>query len=104
MTHRLLAPASGASVTLWSGTAAEAVYAAAGGSTLDVPDNVATQLLASGFLQVGAPAGSGATSARPTFVGSGNAGAGTTWLDTTLNAAVLFDGATWRNPATGAAV
>lgn len=47
----------------------------------------------------------GPTSARPSGTLPPNApGKGQLFIDTTLNAVIVWDGATWRDPLTGAAV
>ena len=77
------------------------------GSTIDVPDFDAGVMCANGWTSPGPVRGSGATSARPATFPSGTAFAippGFTWLDTTLGYIIVWDGATWRNPATAAAV
>lgn len=80
-------------------------YSAAPGSVLDVVDADAQVLAAAGWVKV---AFSGPTSARPTIgAPSGpyfTAARGTHFLDTTLNALIVFDGATWRSPISGASV
>jgi hypothetical protein len=97
MTQRVHPPVGGAKVVLFGTT-----YSATEGSPIDVPDNVAQILVQNGW--VGADAGSsnttvGATAARPT-----NPTKNTKFLDATLGYVIMFDGKTWRNPATGAAV
>lgn len=78
-----------------TGTANGRSYSVAPGSFADVPDHDATILLANGFISAGPV---GATAARPA-----TAMAGATFLDTTVGAVVISDGAgTWRNVATGA--
>jgi len=72
------------------------VYSCALGSTLDVVDFDAAILTANGWIQV-APVGS--TAQRPAKPGVGNF-----FHDTTLGKLVIFEGATWRDPATGGAV
>jgi len=80
-------------------------YTCAAGSYLDVPDFDAAVLASNWW---GRLARVGPTSARPTGRESdwGGAGmpAGLPFIDTTLGYVVFWDGATWRNPATGAAV
>jgi hypothetical protein len=79
-------------------------YSASPGSALDVPDFDAGALAANGWIKV---APSGPTSARPTPAATRApyiAGNGSQFFDTTLTALIVYDGATWRNPATGAAV
>jgi hypothetical protein len=80
-------------------------YSAAPGTVVDVPDADGQVLAAAGWTKV---AFSGPTTSRPTTsAANGNyflAARGLSFLDTTLNALIVFDGLTWRNPATGAAV
>jgi hypothetical protein len=67
---------------------------------VDVPGDMTgdvAAILSSGFFVVGA---SGPTSARPN--GVGGVGHGYTYIDTTLNIVVVWDGANWRNPVDGA--
>jgi hypothetical protein len=71
-------------------------YTAAPGAALDVLDSDAAVLTANGWMRIGRSA---ATSARPT-----DQRVGEMILDTTLDAVIIWDGATWRNPATGSAV
>jgi hypothetical protein len=73
-------------------------YSAVAGSAIDVPDFDAVTLGANGFVRV---AVSGPTSARTTGFGLG---VGTQFFDTTLNELIVFNGATWRSPVTGASV
>lgn len=66
---------------------------------IDVPGDAtgdAAAIASGGFVNIGS---SGPTSARPT-----NAKPGAWHVDTTLGEAVVFDGASWRNPVTGVAV
>jgi hypothetical protein len=80
-------------------------YSGAPGVAMDVVDFDAQVLTANGWIFI---APSGPTSARP----SPRAGAtpgyiaalGSDFWDTTLNKYVVFDGAAWRDPATGNAV
>jgi hypothetical protein len=71
-------------------------YTGSPGSVLDVPDFDANVLTANNWTKV---AVSGATSARPT-----NPARGMFFVDTTLAYVICWDGAAWRNPATGASV
>lgn len=101
-TLRLLPPAGGNHGTI---KVHGRSYTAASGSYIDVPDFDAGHMLANGWLQLSTPRASGATSARPTTLPNGSRlPAGYTYLDTTLGYAILWDGAAWRNPATGASV
>lgn len=99
---RILPPVSlGAQTTKVNGR----TYTAAPGTFLDVPDADAQVHAAAGWTKV---AFSGPTGARPTTNASGGpygvASRGMFFVDTTLSAVIVFDGATWRNPITGAAV
>jgi hypothetical protein len=101
MNFRMLPPIA---VTAQTMTVNGRTYAAAPGSALDVPDFDAGALAANGWIKV---APSGPTSARPTPAATGApyiGGVGSHFYDTTLAQLIVFDGATWRNPATGAAV
>ena len=72
------------------------VYSCAIGATLDVVDFDAAVLTANGWIQV-APVGT--TAQRPAKPGI------QTWYhDTTLARLVIFEGAAWRDPATGSVV
>jgi hypothetical protein len=80
------------------------VYTPAIGATFDVPDFDSAMLAANGWLLI-APSGPStsrpsATASTPPYI----AGTGTKFFDQTLAALIVFDGQTWRNPATGAAV
>ncbi len=70
-------------------------YNPAAGAFQDVPDFDAKTLEANGWTRIGLV---GPTSARPS-----PAQRSLQFLDTTLGLIVIFDGAVWRNPATGAA-
>jgi hypothetical protein len=77
-------------------------YAGAPGSAQDVPEQDAGHLEANGWIRV---AYSGPTIARPTSMLGVNAIQRGGWFfDTTLNAMIVHDGATWRSPINGAAV
>ena len=81
-------------------------YSAAPGAVLDVPDFDAEILLANGWI-AGTPictcgqahGGIGATAARPSPPARGMH-----FYDTTVGADIVFDGNTWRNAVTAAAV
>lgn len=72
-------------------------YACAANSVVDVPDFDASVMMANGWTAAAA-GGVGATAARPA-----NPVKNQVFHDTTLNLNIVFDGKTWRNPATGAA-
>lgn len=80
-------------------------YLTAPGQAVDVPDFDQVILAANVLIPI---APSGPTSARPSTNPNTSppytAGAGFHFFDTTLSALIVFDGATWRNPATGSAV
>ncbi len=100
-TYRLMPPANGAANPY---TFQGRQYSCAAGSTIDVHDDTGapfdeTALASNGWTPT-STLGVGPTSARPTSV----AKARDTFVDTTLGALIVFDGATWRNPVTGAAV
>jgi hypothetical protein len=86
-------------------TANGRTYSGAPGTYQDVPDFDAAVLMANGWTKA---ALSGPTSARPTTNANVSApytaAAGLDFLDTTLGKVICFDGAAWRDPATGAAV
>jgi hypothetical protein len=71
-------------------------YSAAPGSTVDAPSSHADVLTSNSWIRAGR---SSTTATRPT-----DQRVGEMIVDTTLGAVVIWDGATWRNPATGAAV
>jgi hypothetical protein len=101
LTWRLLPPVAVSKQTI---VVNGRTYSGAPGQALDVPDYDAGQLTANGWIDV---APSGPTSKRPaanTTTAPYQAANGTEYFDTTLNALIVFDGLTWRNPATGAAV
>lgn len=84
-------------------------YSAAGGSYVDAPDADALVLGANGWtpaLTAGHRVGT--TAQRPTAQPDGRSGGsdlrGWVYLDTTLSAAIVHDGAVWRNVVSGAAV
>jgi hypothetical protein len=74
---------------------------------LDLPDHQAEYLAANGWLKIGTV---GSTASRPSSsIANGGAGvytaqANSHHVDTTLGVLVIFDGAAWRNPLTGAVV
>lgn|SRR4051794_9796145 len=96
---RMLPPPS---VAFQSMTANGRSYSAAPGSTVDVIEGDAQVLGANGWVWI---TPSGPTSARPVNKDGPYAAArGSLFYDTTLGALIVHDGATWRSPATGAAV
>jgi hypothetical protein len=99
-TIRVLPPVSVATQTMSANTRA---YSANPGQVLDVPAAAAPVLLANGW-SWGKP--SGPTSSRPpTRLNEPyNAYPGFEYVDTSLGLVIVWDGATWRNPVTGAAV
>ena len=77
-------------------------YAGAPGVALDIPEFDAKILQASGWVFI---APSGPTASRPTAAtGLYPKVAGANFFDTTLGVIIVFDGSTWRNPSSGAAV
>ena len=97
---RLLPPVDVAKQSI---TVSGHTYAATPGETLDVPNGDAMTLCANGWILVAAV---GTTSQRPTSNSNGSRplNVGTEYVDTSLGALIVWDGASWRNPATGAAV
>ncbi len=82
-------------------------YNAAPGSVVTgVPGGDARKLEANGWINGAGQGSQGDTTAnRPTATASGQPlPAGTRYVDTTTGAVIVWDGVTWRNPATGAAV
>ena len=90
---RLLPPITVSTQTL---TVNGRKYSAQPGSTLDVPDFDARVLTSNGWLKVEEV---GASTARPSAPAAGKK-----FFDSTLNATISWDGAHWRDPATGNAV
>lgn len=75
-------------------------YSATGGSFIDAvgdPGADASMLGSQGFIAIG---GSGTTAQRPN--GTGLLKPGFVYVDTALSLVVVWDGANWRNPVTGA--
>ena len=104
MTYRLIAPVAPAIAAMQPLTMPDGTrYAAAvAGTVLDVPDGHVSMLTAAGWVSI---AQSGTTAQRPTRPGAALTEAGATrYFDVSLSLLIAFDGATWRNPATGAAV
>lgn len=101
-TMRLLAPADGNHGTL---RLHGHTYTLSLGASLDVPDFAAKVMIANGWISPGAVQGSSATTARPTATPAGSPlPRNYAWTDTTVGAVIVWDGLTWRNPATGATV
>ncbi len=73
-------------------------YSAAVGSTLDVPDHDAFQLIRNGWHQCGSQVAT--TANRPTA----GIAKDTYMIDSTLGKAIMYDGTQWRDPVTGAVV
>jgi len=92
------------SVSAQSRTVNGRTYSATPGSAIDIFDADAEVLSANGWIKV---ALSGPTTARPSPNPLGTppylAGPGFKFLDTTLGKIVVYDGATFRDPVTGAA-
>jgi hypothetical protein len=77
-------------------------YSAAPGSVIDVPDMDGAVLAANGWIRVAA---SGTTAQRPTNTSAPfRATPDARYWDTTLSKMVIYDGVSWRDPATGNAV
>jgi hypothetical protein len=80
-------------------------YSATPGSAIDIFDADAETLSANGWTKV---ALSGPTSARPSPILGVSppylAAPGFLFLDTTIDELIVFDGANWRNPISGASV
>jgi len=93
MTHQMMPPPGGATTRV-SGRA----YTAASGTAITVQDSDVTALEANGWIDV-ATGGANTTANRPI-----NPPKNTMFHDQTLGYNVIWDGRTWRNPATGAAV
>jgi hypothetical protein len=97
---RLMPPANGLSSVTTPANGRS--YTCASGSTIDVPDFDAFVLRANGWVNAaggGATVSAvGATAARPA-----NPSKQQTFHDTTLGKTIVFDGKTWRDPATGSA-
>ena len=95
-TIRMISPAVGAQTRV-NGR----LYTGVAGTSQDVPDFDADQLEANGWTKAAA-GGVGATSARPT--GLKQKDKGLMFHDSTLGYNIVWDGAGWRNPTSGAAV
>jgi hypothetical protein len=100
LNKRVLPPPSGATQTM---SANGRPYSASPGAVLDVLDIDANIMLANGWV-CGIP--SGPTTSRPKtrLNAPYDVGPGFLFVDTTLAAVIIWDGATWRNVITGAAV
>ena len=98
---RMLSPARAASPIAVFGR----VYQQVPGSAIDVPSGDTGSMAAAGWFYV---ALSGTTAQRPTqsvvLAGLDGLAPGLEYLDLTLGKCVFYDGANWRDPATGAAV
>jgi hypothetical protein len=81
------------------------VYPLSAGLVFDVPTGDAGPLVAAGCLYVGL---SGTTAQRPSvraeIAGTDGLQPGLEYLDTSLGRCIFYDGQSWRDPATGAAV
>lgn len=91
---RMMPPATGSTSITVNGRS----YSCAVGASIDVVDHDAGVLEANGWT-ASAPGGVGATTLRPA-----NPSKGLAFHDSTLGYTIVWDGKTWRNPATGAAV
>ncbi len=104
VTFRHLAPLSAAQQALVHPNSGKA-YAATPVTVIDVSDADSAFLASNGWTRI---ALSGTTAQRPSTNPNVNppyaASAGLHYVDTTLNAVIVFDGQTWRSPITGAAV
>jgi hypothetical protein len=104
MTTIRMLPRGGGTVTAWIGpndnVAGRTYYTAAANGTVDVAcdASAASNLASQGLIQFGDS--SGATSTRPSYE---NQRPGWVHVDTTLNLIVMWNGAGWVNPVTGAA-
>ena len=99
--HRLIAPARAASPITVFGT----TYAQVPGGVTDCPSGHVATLVQAGWTYVSL---SGTTAQRPSqsvvLAGIDGLAPGLEYHDTTLNLCIFYDGITWRNPATGAAI
>lgn len=93
-THRMMPPASGPTTIIVNGR----TYSCAVGSTIDVPDFDGAIMAANGWV-LASVGGAGTTANRPASPLKG-----AEFHDTTLGYTIKYDGKTWRNPSTGAAV
>ena len=108
MTKRVFPTNLAKSITMPRG----AVYTPVAGTPIDVPDHDADILVANGW-DMPCMFGIGTTAQRPSTIANlgsplgavGNPdGPDDLYHDTTVGAIIFFDGATWRNAITGAAV
>lgn len=99
--YRLMPPANGTANPF---TFQGRTYSCAVGSTIDVHDDTGTPFdetaLASNGWTPTSSLGVGPTGARPTSIAKPR----DTFVDTTLGLLIIYDGAAWRLPTTGAAV
>ncbi len=101
LTRRILPPVAAIKQTVVTNGR---TYTGTPGQTFDVPDYDAAVLTANGWIDI---APSGPTASRPApnaTTAPYTAALGTRYFDTTIAALIVFDGLTWRDPATGAAV
>ena len=102
MNWRMLGPVA---VAAQSFTVNGRAYSGSAGHVYDILDADADVLGANGWVKV---AVSGPTTSRPTTGQAVNpnyyAAPGVRYFDTTLEKLIVFDGATWRDPTTGASV
>jgi len=98
-TNRMMPPANSAAGPNPCTVPGGRSYSCLQGQTVDAPDFDAAILQANGWTH-SAAGGVGVTSLRPT----GNLKRGTQFHDSTLGYVIVWDGAVWRNPTTGAAV
>ena len=99
-THRLMPPSNGQNTTVVNGR----TYVCTLGSTIDVPDFDADILESNGWTRT-TSGGIGTTAQRPILnQAGGTAPKELNYYDTTLGYVIVYDGKTWRNPSTGAAV
>jgi len=100
MTQRLMPPISGANNPF---TFQGRVYSCSVGSTIDVQEGGGLFLDAQTLISVGwvpcSTSGVGTTAQRPP-----SQAAGATFIDATLSKLIEFDGKTWRDCVSGAAV
>ncbi|HYA07496.1 MAG TPA: hypothetical protein VEF90_16545 [Xanthobacteraceae bacterium] len=92
MANILLMPPKSSKTTVVNGRS----YSCATGSTITVPDFDAQVLIANGWVPV---ATTGTTAQRPA-----NPYVGQLYHDTTLGYVICYEGAAWRNPASGSSV